>query len=244
MSNSGTATVPASTTPGQLARCAGVLLSPTRTMRAVVARPRWAGVLVLTSIVATLCAGGLRLTAVGRQATLDQQVRTVEGFGRHLTDPEYATLQQVDRYAAPIGAAQGLIGTPLAVVVLALLCFGYFNGRSPGTARFTQVVAVVAHAGVVLAVQQLIGAPLAYLRQTLSSPTNLSAVFPVFDQGSFLAGLAGSVDLFRLWWVVVLAIGLGTLYRRRSGPIVLGLCGIYLAIGIVAAAIQVATGGV
>ncbi|MDE3155652.1 MAG: YIP1 family protein [Acidobacteriota bacterium] len=244
MSDSRTATVPAPATPGLLARCAGVLLSPARTMRVVAARPDWAGVLVLTALVAALCAGGLRLTAIGRQITLDQQVRTVEGFGRHLTDAQYADLRQVDQYGAAIGAAQGLLGTPLAVLAVALLLFGYFHVRARGAARFPQVLAVVAHAGVVLTLQQLIVTPLAWMRQTLASPTNLSALFPVFTQGSFLAGLTGSFDLFRLWWLAVLAIGLGGLYRRRAGPIFLGLCGVYLVVGIVLATIQVATGGV
>ncbi len=244
MSDSGTATVPAPTAPGLMARCAGVLLSPSRTLQTVAARADWVGVLVLTSVVAMLCAGGLRMTAVGRQATLDQQVRTIESFGRQISDTQYATLQRVDRYAAPIGAAQGLFGTPLAAFVVALLLFGYFHARSAVAVRFTQVLAIVAHAGVVLALQQVVVTPLAYVRQTLASPANLSALFPVFDQGTFLAGLTGALDLFRLWWIVVLAIGLGALYRRRTGPIFLGLCGVYLGIGVVLAVLQVATGGV
>jgi Yip1 domain len=244
MSDSGAATVPAPSRPGLLARCAGVLVSPRRTLVGVAARPDWVGVLLLTSLIATLCAGGFRLTAVGRQATLDQQVRTVESFGRHLTDAQYGTLQRLDRYAAPMAAAQGLVGTPLSVFVVAVLLYAFFNARAGRRARFVEVFAVVAHAGVVLAVQQLVVLPLDYVRQTLASPANLSAVIPVFDQGSFLAGLTGSLDLFRLWWIVVVALGLGAVYRRRSGPIVLGLCGVYLAIGVVLAAIQVATGGV
>ena len=38
------------------------------------------------------------------------------------------------------------------------------------------------------------------------------------------------IDLFLVWWVVVLAIGLAVLYRRRTGPVALSLLGAYVGI--------------
>ena len=61
--------------------------------------------------------------------------------------------------------------------------------------------------------------PMNYLRGTLSSATNLAVLLPMIDETSFLGRLLGMVDLFIIWWLVVLAIGLGVLYRRRTQPI-------------------------
>jgi len=213
-------------------------------MSAIAGQPRWVGVLVLVACMSALCAAGFGLTAVGRQAMLDQQVQTLESFGRSVTDRQYATLKAVDRYAAPIGLAEGLVGTPLAVLLTSALLFWVFNGLLDGRARFAQVFAVVAHAGVILALQQVLLLPLDYVRQTVSSPVNLSALFPVFDQGTFPARLLGSLDLFRLWWIVLVAIGLGVVYRRRIGRIFLGLTGVYLLIGVILATVQTIAGGV
>ena len=49
-----------------------------------------------------------------------------------------------------------------------------------------------------------------------------------------LLGLAarflGMIDLFIVWWLIVLGIGLAVLYRRRTQPIVVGLLTVYLVI--------------
>jgi len=50
--------------------------------------------------------------------------------------------------------------------------------------------------------------------------------------------------LFLIWWMVSLAIGLGVLYRRRTGPIATTLLGIYAAIGVLIAVIKAVSSGV
>ena len=60
---------------------------------------------------------------------------------------------------------------------------------------------------------------------------------------SLPARLLGSVDLFQIWWIMSLAIGLGVLSRKRTAPIATSLIVIYLAIGVVIAAIKTAVSG-
>ena len=76
----------------------------------------------------------------------------------------------------------------------------------------------------------------------MSSATNLAVVLPMIDENSFIGRLLGMIDLFLVWWVVVLAIGLGVLYRRRTQPIAIGLFGVYAVIILVAAAVMSAFG--
>ena len=57
------------------------------------------------------------------------------------------------------------------------------------------------------------------------------------------ARLLGSIDLIYVWWMVSLAIGLGVLYRRRTGPIATTLLILYASIGAIIAAIKTATSG-
>jgi hypothetical protein len=44
--------------------------------------------------------------------------------------------------------------------------------------------------------------------------------------------LAGTIDIFIIWWLVVLAIGLAVLYRRKTQPIATTLFGIYAVIAV------------
>ena len=45
----------------------------------------------------------------------------------------------------------------------------------------------------------------------------------------------GSIDLFFVWATISLAIGLGVLYRRRTGPIAVTMLGLYVGIALVIA---------
>jgi hypothetical protein len=78
--------------------------------------------------------------------------------------------------------------------------------------------------------------PLNYVRETMSSATNMAVFLPMLDESSFLARLLGTIDLFLIWWVFVLAIGLGVLYRRKTGPIAVGLYAVYGIIAVLIAA--------
>jgi hypothetical protein len=113
-----------------------------------------------------------------------------------------------------------------------------------GDATFKQVFAVVCHSGVVLAALSVFTTPLAYVRESLSSATNLGVFLPFLDESSFLARMLGSIDLIFIWWMLSLAIGLGVLYRKRTGPIATTMFAHYAAIAVIIAAIKTASTGV
>jgi uncharacterized membrane-anchored protein len=51
------------------------------------------------------------------------------------------------------------------------------------------------------------------------------------------------VDVFLIWYIVVLAIGLAVLYRKRTQPIAISLLSVYAVIAIVVALIKSRVGG-
>jgi hypothetical protein len=101
----------------------------------------------------------------------------------------------------------------------------------------------VAHSGVVTALQQMFVLPLDYARQSLSSPTSLAVFAPFLDDTTFIARVLGGVDLFLLWWILNLAIGLAVLYKRRTGPVATGMVVTYLAIVLIVAGVRTALSG-
>ena len=80
-------------------------------------------------------------------------------------------------------------------------------------------------------------------RNSLSSATNLSVFLPNLADGSFLASFLGVIDLFWIWYLVVVAIGLGAVYRRKWTGVAGGLFAVYVLIGLVIATVKVALGG-
>ena len=89
----------------------------------------------------------------------------------------------------------------------------------------------------------LFSTPLFYIRESMASATSLSIFFPMVDDATFLGRLMGSIDLFRIWWIVSLSIGLGVLYKRRTGPIAWSLLGLYLILVLIFAGVRTALSG-
>ncbi|HMF92686.1 MAG TPA: YIP1 family protein [Vicinamibacterales bacterium] len=228
---------------GLAARLVGVLFSPRATYADVAARPRWLGAFLVVYLIVTTVATTFIATEVGRNAVVDQQVTQSEAYGRHLTQEQIDRLETVSKYYVYGTPVLQLVGLTLGSVVVAGIAFAVFNALLGGDATFKQVFAIVAHSGVVLAALSLFTTPLAYARQTLSTATNLGVFFPFLDDSSFAARLLGSIDLVYIWWMVSLAIGLGVLYRKRTGPIATTMIAIYGVIGIVIAAIKTASSG-
>ena len=238
-----TAIPPAAPSKHLLARIAGVLVSPRATYADVAALPRWLGVLAVIVLIGAAGVFIFASTDVGKQALFDQQLRFMESFGIKLSDAQYARLEQGLGRAPYTGALGQAITLPLAALVVAGLLLGVFNALFGGDASFKQVFAVVCHSGVLISLAQIFGLPLAYARETMSSTTNLGVFFPFLDDGSFASHFLGAIDLFWLWWLVSLSIGLGVLYKRRTGPIATTLLVVYAVLALALAAIRAAFSG-
>jgi hypothetical protein len=224
-------------------RAVGVIFSPRATYADVAAFPRPFAALAIVLAVTVVPTMALLSTEVGQEAMLDQQIRTVESFGIEVTDQMYEGMQQGMQYATYVAAANQIVVLPvlaLAVAGLLLAVFGAFLG---GNASFRQVFAVVVHSGLVLALAAPFTAPLNYARQSMSSATNISVFAPFLDETSFAARLLGSIDLFYIWWLVNLAIGIGVLYKRPTAPIATGLLVAYATLALIIAGVVTTLSG-
>jgi Yip1 domain len=226
---------------GLLSRFVGVITSPRATFQAVVAHPRWLGMLALVTVIVAVCVALPMTTEAGRQAALDNNVQQMQNFGVQVSDEMYANMEKGMRFAAYQTFFSVLVAGPIISVIIAGILFGVFAVMG-GQATFKQLFTVYVHSTVVSAAGQLFTGPLNYFRGSMSSATNLSVVLPMIDEHSFIGRLFAMIDLFVIWWVVLLAIGLGVLYRRRTQPIAIGLFGLYAVIIVAVAAVMVAFG--
>ncbi len=216
------------------ARLVGVVFSPRETFAVVAARPRWFGMLVLVLVVSALATGGFMFTAVGQQAFLDMMER--QGGGAQ----QMEMMQRIVPYMGYITIGQILIIAPIVLLIVSGILFVAFTVGMGGTATFKQLFAVVVHSQVIGLVGSVLKLPLNYLSRSMTAGTNLGVFFPMLDDTSFLARLFGMIDLFLVWWVVVLAIGFAVLYKRRTGPIAVVFFILYALFAVAIAAIQAA----
>ena len=212
--------------PPLLARIIGVLFSPRETFSAVVARPRWFGAIAVAVLVMGVAQFVLLSSDVGKQLALDQQVKTMEAVGVTLSDEAYARLErgmENARYTSPIFT---MIFVPLIMTMSAgilHLMFGLIGG---GNGTYKQVYTISAHTAI-LSGLQLVFTTIVSLAAGKAAGANLAVFAPTLEDTTFAYKFLSYIDLFYVWSTFITAVGLGVLYKRRTGPIAMVLFGIY-----------------
>ena len=225
------------------ARFIGIITAPKNTFRSVVAAPKWLGMLALTTVIVAFFAALPLTTEAGRQAAIDQQVESMKSFGFEVNDEMYTQMERRSQMMPYTTGVSVLFIAPIMLVVFSGILFAIFNAALGGEASFKQVFSVMVHAGAVSALSTVFSGIVNYFRGGVGSAANLGALLPMLPEHSFAANLLGTVDVFLVWWVIVLAIGLGVLYKRRTQPIAISLLGVYAVIALVIAVVKSRAGG-
>jgi hypothetical protein len=182
-------------------------------------------------------------TEVGQVALVDQWERTALGFGQDVDDARYAQFQALSRNGPLYGVASALAYGPVLTVAVATLVFLVFRRRSDRPVSYSQVLSVIAHAGVIMAIRQVVAAPIGFMRETTASATSLGVWFPTLDVASAVGRFVGALDVFVLWWVILLAMGVAVLYGWRARTLALSFLGVYVGVALLLAVTMTALGG-
>lgn len=219
--------------PGLFQRFMGVIFSPGPTMAAALKPPAPYAILFLCAVLTGVFTAIPQMTETGRQAVIDLNVANAERFsGQPVSDAQYATYETMARYQPILSILGSLVGTPIATLLFTALMWGIFNAVFGGTATFKEVLSVVSHGMVIAALAAIAAAPVVLMQgqMTVVGPFNLGALVPMMAEDSFLARLLGSIGVFTIWQTIVVAIGLGVLYRKKTSSIAVGLLIAYVAV--------------
>lgn len=234
----------ASSWPDALQRLIGMVRSPRATLNNAVRHPRSLELGVLIVAISAACSAGFLMTRVGRLAALDQHVRQLESFGAVVGDDTYEGLRRLMPYRPLVGAAVIVIGWPLLWVTLSRVVWWFGKRGADRQVAFRQVLTVVVHASAILAVREVVAAPINYARESLGGATSFSVVMPAFGESTFPARLLGALDIFVVWWVVLIAMGLSILYETRTMRVARWLFGAYAGAAAALALTQALRGGI
>lgn len=206
----------------------GVLASPRTVYRGVADTPRWMGVALTVASITIACHVCLQSTEVGRILRFERSVSRLESAGVRLDEATYERFR--GQAMAPSMARTALesavliVGAGTGWVVLAGVLFLVFGITTGGQVAFRQVFAVVVTSSVVQAVRALVTTPL-NLQMAAEARTDLGVLLPFLDESDFFARTCGGLDLFTVWWLLNLAVGVSVLYHKKlslTGPVLLG----------------------
>jgi hypothetical protein len=224
-------------------RLIGAIFSPRPTFESVSTHPVWMDVLAVTLLLTAVAWFAFLSTPTGQQAYVDQQLQTMEAWGQTITPEAQQALKAQAPFMRWVNAGATVVIGPLIVVVIASVLYGVFAAILGGGATYKQTLAVVVHAGVVSTLGFLGTMALNFSRETMSSATNLGVFVQMLPEDSFLVRFLGMIDLVWVWYLIVLAIGLGVLYRRKTSTIAMGFFAVYLVVALGIAGVRSALGG-
>jgi hypothetical protein len=212
---------------GLAARAFNVIFAPRKAYEAVAARPKVLGVLLIAIVIMGLAQYLFLSTDVGQNAALDQQAAVIKALGINIP-PQAAQRMEEGvknaRYTTPLSF---LVFLPLFGAAVAGILMAIFTVISGGGATYKQVYAVVAHSYLIGAIQQAFSVPIMYARGEMASPTALAVFLPMLSEDGFLHHLLSAIDLFYLWSIINVSIGIAVVYKRRTGGVAAVLLGIY-----------------
>ena len=180
--------------------------------------------------------GGFLMTKVGQDAWLDAALNSP--FSGQVSDQQIQAMEKMAPYVGYGTVVYMLVLVPIFMVIMSGILYAVFNAAMGGNATFKQVFTVVVHAGPIGLLSQLFTVPLNYFRGTMTSATKLAVLLPMLPDKSFAARLLGMIDLFLIWQLIVLSIGLAVLYRRRTQPIATALLVVYAIIAVIVAFVR------
>lgn len=207
-------------------RLIGVLISPRKTFEAIAGHPTWGAAMVVLVLVAS----GIGYLTAQRTDHADVMRGTLEAAGIEI--PEEEMEKSIER-AEKTGSLTSLLGglfVPVLGLLLALV-FMVVCKLLASDLDFGSSLSVVLHSLMPLVVSSLLSVPVVLSRTTIGYDDlrngSLLASNPAFllsDEASApLRSLLGSLDVFTIWTLILLAIGysqVGRMPLRKAGLIV------------------------
>lgn len=203
------------------ARLAGVFYEPGKVFADVAENPRWGIAPILVSILVALALVYAISSHIGWDTTIRQTLANNSRMAELPAEQREKAIETGTKVARIGGWIGAILGAPFSVLIIAGVLTGLFNGLLGTELKFVQMFAITAYALVVRALLALLMILLIYLKPPEEfnmqvSPFSPAAYMNRLENPKWLMSLCGSLDLFTIWSVVLLAIGFSVAARKLS----------------------------
>jgi len=209
-----TAAAPVSAQPeeiGSFGRLIRVIVNPRPTFESIVRRPSFVlpiviGMIFFALIVTIFTQRGGWPSFFEKQDAKNSRVQQLP------PEKQQELLNQQIKVAAPFGYVEAVILPILSAVIVAAIFFGLFNLTGSSKFGFAVALGIVAFAWTPWIIHGILGTVIVSLKDpTTIDLENLVASNPAAflsdDAPKWLSALLGSIDLFAIWTMILLAIG-------------------------------------
>lgn len=227
-------------------RIIGVFTSPKQTFKSIAEKPSWVAPMLLMMILAVVV-GGLLNSKMNWAQYIRHKAEENPRFEQLSEEKKDEAVSGQAKFWAGFSYGVGAIAIPVSVLIFAGIYQVSFNLMSGAGLRFGQSFAITTHAFLPSAVTSILALIILPLKtygdvdpENIVA-TSLKAYLPETAPKTLLA-LGGSLELFWIWCLVLIAIGFSAANPRKVKPgaafgIVFGLWGIWVLAKVAWAAI-------
>lgn len=204
----------------EFSRLLGMFFEPKKTFEDIAERPGWL-VPMLILIASSLVLIYLFSTHVGWDAYLHRIMDNNPRIQRLDPDQRQRVISTQLRLAPTIAYVGGVLGTPISLLVIAGIAMGIIRGLLGVPIRFVQAFAATTYASL----PRVIYAGLSMVVLFLKNPedfdiqnsfaSNPGAFMDPEKSSRFLYSMAGSLDVFTIWVILLMAVGLKAAGGKR-----------------------------
>ncbi|HDL18077.1 MAG TPA: YIP1 family protein [Bacteroidetes bacterium] len=204
-----------------LAKWIGIYFSPSETFASIERKPDWVLPLLITALVS------IAVIFIIAPVLHDSQIQAMMDRGMS-EDQAYQAMDRMSifKYLTPVF---GGIGVFIAAFVLSGIFYLVFNFFLGGESSYKKVLSVYSYTGLAVGiVGTIVRVPLVLAKGTMKVQTGLAAFLPQDMQGRFLYKLFAKFDIFTIWEIVLLIIGLSVIYKFSKGKSASGIIALWL----------------
>jgi Yip1 domain len=203
----------------EAARLAGVFFSPGKTFADIARRPRWWVPLILIAILSTIY-----LNAFAQRVGWESVLRPAIESNQNMQNMSVQQREQLITTAAGLYKYVGyasVLTTLLYVFIVAVILMFLFDTMMSAGIGLKRMMAIVAYAFLPMLIQIVLSMVVLFLKDpeefNLRNPLmfNIGAYMSA-DSPATLRALGSSIDLFSLWIIILLAIGVSAAGRKIS----------------------------
>jgi Yip1-like protein len=229
-----------------IGRIIGVFTSPKQTFTSIAEKPSWVAPMLMMMILAVVV-GGLLNSKMNWAQYIRHKAEENPRFEQLSEDKKDEAVAGQVKFWAGFSYAVGAVAIPISILIFAGIYLVAFNLMSGAGVRYGQSFAITTHAFLPAAITSILAMIILPLKtygdvdpENIVA-TSLKAYLPETAPKPLLA-LGGSLELFWIWCLVLIAIGFAAANPRKVKPgaafgIVFGLWAVWILAKVAWAAI-------
>jgi len=211
-------------TMGGASKVVNLFFEPARVFESLKVKPTW---LVPFIIVALL---GMGFYYFAYPMIIAEQIAKIEANERIPADQKEIIIERMRESEHPPIWQLGIspAGMLIYFAVASAVLFFVFNVLLGGDSTFRRVFSVYCYSGLVGIPATIVKLPLTLVKKTADVQTSLALLLSPDVKESFLYKILSSFDIFVIWQVILVSIGIGVLYKYTTKKAFTAVCVLWI----------------